>query len=349
MSAYPFRPDYTELKTRIAADLAAMPNVLREPLAVSWARTAHGIHGHLEWIDKQCSPLTCDLERLYDWANLYQVERLDATAANGMATVSGASMAQVLAGTRARGQSNGLDYVVQAAISLKQTTSVVLKCSQSGTAGNLPAGEILRWIEPIAGCDDSLTVGQKGLSGGDEEEDLEAWRARVVEEWQTITTMGARSGKDADYRFWAKSAHPSVSAVLVQRHALGLGTVLLRPICNGLADRLPTQGVLDAIANKLATTAPATADWRVAAPIKRAVEAHLHLLPGYDSQATRNAVEAAIQAAVLAESGETSVLAMAELDAAMASVTTQYQRSAPNADIVVAAGEVLVLSRIVWS
>ena len=52
---------------------------------------------------------------------------------------------------------------------------------------------------------------------------------------------------------------------------------------------------------------------------------------------------------MLAEESETSLLAMAEIDAATATVTSQYTRLEPTADIAVVAGEVLVLNPIVWA
>ena len=61
------------------------------------------------------------------------------------------------------------------------------------------------------------------------------------------------------------------------------------------------------------------------------------------------AIASAIGATVLAEESETSLLAMAEIDAATATVTSQYTRLEPTADIAVVAGEVLVLNPIVWA
>lgn len=193
-----------------------------------------------------------------------------------------------------------------------------------------------------------MTIDSGGLTGGAEEEVVDAWRARVAEEWRAVITRGARSGKDDDYRFWAKSSHPSVSGALIQRHVIGIGTVIVRPICNSLADRLPTQSVLDAVAAYLQDIAPATADWRVVSPVKRGVTVSIDLLPGFDTEANRTSITAAINAAVLAESSETSLLALAEIDAAIATVTSQYTRIAPLADTSVSAGEVLVLNPFVW-
>lgn len=348
MTAYP-RPSYDVLKTRIDADLATMPAVLREPLAAAWARACHSQHGYLEWIDAQCSPLTCELERLYDWAALYGVDRLLATAAIGTALATGTVGTQLLAGTLLRGQ-NGLDYTVLAAVVLGAgTTPVSVRCASTGSAGNQAAGLALTLVDPVPGCANTLTIDVSGLAGGAEDETLEDWRARVADEWRTVVTRGARSGKPDDYRYWARTAHPSVTAALVQTHTLGLGTVVVRPICDGLTNRLPTQAVLDAVAAYLLYIAPATADWRVVAPLIHAVDVEIHLLPGYDTSGNRAAITSAIDAAILAETSESALLAMAEIDAAIATVTSQYTRIAPVADVAGAAGEVLVPAPIIWS
>ncbi len=342
------RPSYLEVRTRIETDLAGVPAVLREPLASAWARTDHSQHGFLEWIDAQCSPLTCELERLYDWAALYGVDRLLATAAIGSAMATGTVGTPLLAGTLLRGP-NGLDYVVLLAVELGPgPTPVSVRCTAVGSGGNLIVGQVLTLIDPVLGCTGTLTIGAAGITGGAEDEVVDAWRVRVADEWRTVTTRGARSGKPDDYRWWSKGAHPSIGGALVQMHVLGMGTVIVRPICNTLSDRLPTPVVLDAVAAYLLDIAPATADWRVVAPIVRPVTISIHLLPGFDTLANRTAIDAALNAVVLAESSEAAVLAMAEIDAAVATVTDQYTRLLPLADTAVAAGELLVLNPIAW-
>lgn len=341
------RPKYQTLLERIKADLAMVPEALRTPLATAWAQACNGVHGYLDWIDAQCSPLTCDLERLYDWAALYGVDHLLATAASGEVVATGNAGAQVLANTLLRGQ-NGLDYAVMETVSINGATSVSVRCATKGAAGNLVAGQELTLIDPAPGVNSAMAVGAAGLSGGADDEQLDAWRQRVADEWVVITARGARSGKDDDYRFWARSAHPSVTTALVQTHVLGVGTVIVRPICNTLVERMPTQAVLDAVAANLADIAPATADWRVVAPLKRAVDVRILLAAGIDTAANRAAIESAVRNAVLAEMGETSVLGMAEIDAAVAMVTTQYTRLAPLADLAVQSGEVLVFDSITW-
>jgi uncharacterized phage protein gp47/JayE len=254
----------------------------------------------------------------------------------------------VLADTLLRG-SNGLDYKVLSAVTLGAgNTAVTIRCTTTGADSNLIAGQVLTLIDPIAGVDSSFTVGEFGITGGAAQELVDAWRARVVDEWQVVVSRGARSGKPDDYRAWAKRAHPSVTTALVQLHTLGMGTVLVRPICNSLANRLPTAAVIEAIEASYAIYAPATADWRVAAPIIHNLNFTIDLLPGYDTAENRAAITAAINTTILAETSETAVLAMAEIDAAIATVTTQYTRIAPLADIAVAPGEVFVLAGVAW-
>lgn len=325
-----------------------MPAVLRTPLAAMWARVGSGMHGHLDWIAAQSSPLTCELERLYDWAALYHVDRLMAVAAAGSALANGNISAQLLAGTLLRGP-NGLDYAVLSAVQLGAgNTSISIRCTSIGSAGNLIAGQQLTLIDPVAGVASLLTVEAQGVAGGADDELVDAWRARVADEWQTVVSRGARSGKLEDYRYWARSAHPSVTGAIVQPHVLGMGTVVVRPICNALADRLPTQAVLDAVAVYYAAAVPATADWRLIAPTVHPIIISIHLLPAVDTQQNRDAIFSALNALVLTKGGsDVLTLLWAEVDTAIAITTSQYNLD-ESTSITWGVIDVPVLRPIVW-
>ena len=342
------RPTYEQLRDRIAADLAAMPAVLREPLSAAWARACYGEHGHLNWLYAQCTPLACDEDRLQDWATLYSVTRLAATAASGPVAFTGTPGATLLKDAVLRG-TNGLDYSTLSAVTLSTTAGVAsVVCSTLGAEGNLPAGAVLTLVDPLSGIASALTVGAQGLSGGAAEELAEDWRARVVNEWQTLTTLGARAGRAADYVYWAQSGHPSVTGALVEMHTLGLGTVVVRPVCNALAGRLPTQAVLDAVRGYLEATAPVMPEVYVVAPTVRAVAVTLDLVPAVDTAANRAAIEQSLGALVLAEQTTGATLLLSEIDAAVATVTTQYTRVAPVAALTCATGEIFALPVVTW-
>lgn len=349
------RPTLDALQKRIAADLSAMPAILREPLARAWSGGAHGLHGHLDFIARQTNPLTCDEEILPYWAALYSVDRLLATYGNGLALAKGNPGTTMLLDTLMRGQ-NGLDYKVTTPGTVDtDTAQVYIRCLTAGAAGNMIAGQTLTLVDPTPGFESTLTVVEHGIQGGAEEETIDAWRMRVVDEWQTITTDGARGGRTRDYKFWARSAHPSVTTALVYPHALGPGTVLVYPICNELNDRLPTQPILDSInlylmgtAPEWSGNAPATADVNVARATPHAVDVILKLNAGYDTASNRSAIFSAIRAAVLKEDSESSVFLLAELDAAISTVTTQYVRLAPTSDATARQGEIITLNNISW-
>ena len=163
-----------------------------------------------------------------------------------------------------------------------------------------------------------------------------------------MTVRGARGGRAEDYRYWCMSAHPAVTGALVQPHLLGLGTVVVRPICDAAVNRLPPPGVMDAIADYLTAIAPATADWRMTEPLIRPVSITLRLDAAINTAHNRERIAAAILATILAEKTESAMLYMAEVDSAIATVTNLYTRIAPTADIPAQQGEVLVLSDILW-
>jgi uncharacterized phage protein gp47/JayE len=343
------RPSYEQLQARIAADLAAMPAVLREPLSAAWARACHGEHGHLDWLYAQCTPLACEEDRLQDWATLYGVTRLSATAASGSVTFTGTAGATLLKDAVLRG-ANGQDYTVSTAVTLAGASGTAAVVGQApGVDGNLPAGAELTLVDPLPGIGGTVTVATTGLTGGAVQEQVEDWRARVVDEWQTVVTVGARGGRAADYVYWAKSGHPSVTGALVQAHTMGMGTVVVRPICNGLANRLPTQAVLDAVLAKLLASAPVMPEIYVEAPALRPVAVTLDLAATVDTAGNRAAIAAAVASAVLAEQSAGATLLLSELDAAVATVTTQYVRTAPVADLVCAAGEVFAPPVVTWA
>lgn len=337
------RPSFAELNTRINADLALMPAVLAEPLAAMWARACHSQHGYLDWILAQCSPLTCDLDHLYDWALLYKTDRLTAVAGQGTVLATGSAGYTVLAGSLLRA-ANGFDYQVLSAVTLgASATAITVRCTATGKSTNVLAGQALTLIDPLIGVNNQMTVGVLGLTGGADDEAVDAWRLRVVEEWQNAVLYGGRSGKERDYIAWAKAAHPSVSGAIVQPQAMGPGTVIVRPICNDLTNRLPTQAVLDAIAAYLPDIAPAVADWRVIAPLMQPVQIDLSLSPLLDTADNRQAITDILTVLMATKLSNLAELLLTEIDQAVLSIVSDYTRTAPTANVVASAGAVLVL------
>ena len=340
------RPSLSSLQERIGVDLSRIPAILREPLTKALAAVAHGEHGHLDWIQRQVSPLTCELEMLYQWASLYDAPRLMATAAEGYVMVNGNPGTDLLIDTLARGQ-NGYDYRVVLGVTVGEdgTVSARVRCENAGADTNMLAGQTLTLIDPVAGIDDTLTVGVDGLTGGANEEDLDTWRLRVTDEWQTAVNVGARGGRDDDYRYWAQSAHPSVTTALVYKHKLGIGTVIVMPICNDLTDRIPTLSILEIVDSYIGSKAPVGGDdLSVVSPNILPVTVQIELLDAADTQSNREAITSALSILINSKTTESASVLVSEIDDAISSVTRQYIRHAPIDTVTAGYGCVLTLS-----
>lgn len=342
------RPSFAQLVAQITADLSSFATDLREALSTVWAKTIHSLYAYIDWVNLQNTPLYCDLERLHDWAELYNSPRLQAVAATGRIQVTGNSGAIVLVDSLWRGD-NGLDYrVTNAATLVDGAATATVVCTTVGSVGNIPASAALTVVDPLAGVAAEAIAWTDGITGGAEIEDLEDWRARVVDEWQVAVTRGGRAGRPEDYRAWARAAHPSITGALIQSHDYGSGTVAIRPICNDLDNRLPTQPIIDAVKTYLASPlgAPATADWFVYPPVLKGLVVTVDLASDIDTQENRNAVKTALLAMVLREATENATLFIAEIDAAIANVTTQYTLVAPTEDQTTANGELFHLQTV---
>jgi uncharacterized phage protein gp47/JayE len=152
-----------------------------------------------------------------------------------------------------------------------------------------------------------------------------------------------------DYIAWAKSAHPSVTSALVQPYLVGVGTVGIRPICNDLPNRQPTTEIINAIAAHLQTFAPATADWRLTAPLLHPVTVSIHLSASVDTTANRLAINAFLSSLIMTKVTNNAELWLTEIDTAILSVTSLYTRNAPMENITAEAGAVFVLNPVVFT
>jgi hypothetical protein len=103
--------------------------------------------------------------------------------------------------------------------------------------------------------------------------------------------------------------------------------MVVRPICNGLANRMPTQGVMDAVIAKMQVKAPGTADWRITLPIEHLLTLTIHLLPAVDTDVNRAAISTDLNTLIFTKDNSTaekSQLLWAEVDAVVGVITSQY-------------------------
>lgn len=84
------------------------------------------------------------------------------------------------------------------AISSGGVLRVPIACSSAGAVGNADDGTALITVTPVNGLPSSGVADT--LTGGFDTEELETWRARVIERYYWTPQGGA----DGDYVVWAK-------------------------------------------------------------------------------------------------------------------------------------------------
>jgi uncharacterized phage protein gp47/JayE len=173
------------------------------------------------------------------------------------------------AGTQLIGQTNGVTYITLAVVpldaALKQTTVRAVSDPQggggAGTIGNLDAGQIVSFANPLANVSRDAVVDSQTTTGA-EREATEAYRQRILDKFQARPQGGAL----ADYRLWGSEVagvaniYPYTSDCPGQVDVYVEATTAIDP--DGIPTPAILQDVLDAInldSAGLATRRPANA------------------------------------------------------------------------------------------
>ncbi len=257
------RPTFTQLCQQALQDMiAGLGGIL--PKGVLWvisrvqANFAHLTYGYLDWIARESVPYTAMGENLVGWAALKKVLQEDATAASGAGGWSGAVAGTVVpAGTGVTGV-GGLTYTASAAatVAADGTLALQLLADTAGSAGNAAVGSPLALTNPVAGVPSAGAVLAPGLTGGADQETLDALRTRMLQAYGAPP----QGGDLADYVEWAGDV-AGVTRTWVAPNGSGAGTVVVYVMldeANAAAGGFP-QGT-NGVAAVETRDAPATGD-----------------------------------------------------------------------------------------
>lgn len=167
--------------------------------------------------------------------------------------------------------SNGVTYITLGAVLLDASTvDVTVRASSdqsggggAGAIGNLDAGAILSFANPIANVSRNAVVLSQSVTGADAETDAN-YRQRVIDRFQKRPQGGAL----ADYEGWAEEVAGIVNAYPYTSPFPGQVDVYVEatPESSGSPDGIPTEAQLDAVrdninydVNGLASRRPANA------------------------------------------------------------------------------------------
>lgn len=285
------------------------------------------------------------------------VDRKLATWATGTATATGSDGGAIAAGTEGRAP-NGALVVVSADVAISGTSATVqIAAKEAGAAGNIAAGVKITWTKALVGVDATATIDAPGLEGGDDLEDIEAYRDRILE----VMREPPQGGNETDYVHWAKEVAGVTRAWLAPKEQ-GTGTVTLRfmmdkvradqsgiPQGTDASTALAGSGDQQAVLDHIMARRPVTADVFVCAPIADSVNVTISGL-STDTPAVRAAIEANLRDAIKRDGEPGGTTRLSRLDEAISIATGEsyHMLVSPAANIVHATGHIPVLGSVTY-
>lgn len=281
-----------------------------------------------------------------DWlerhASLWGITRNAAEAAAGTVQVAGVNGTPVPGGISLRSATGAL-YTTQASATIAAgVASLSVLADEAGAAGNLAASATLDLVSPIAGLSaQTATVEAAGLTGGQDEEDDQSLRSRLLARIRKPPAGGAAR----DYEAWAKEV-AGVAYVSVVGGWQGAGTVGIIIAMTG-----PVAATAGDVANVLAVIDPArpvTAQPTVVAATLLPVALSIRVSP--DSALTRAAIAANLAAFFVAEAAIGGAIPLSRISEAISAAGGEYSHeiTSPTVAVTPAAYQLPVLGAITW-
>lgn len=234
--------NYTRPTAMIASELCQQ--TLPEIIKLIFPMYAYG-----EWLDYH--------------AQMRGISRRPATASSGTLQLTVTKNTNIPEGSQfstasVDGQPSVVFETTQGKFNLPEgTTEVPVKCTQTGTAGNVIAGTVIFKLSQLSGV--TAVTNQEAITGGTEEEDDDSLRARIVslDQSQSVSYVGSV----ADYKRWSLEV-PGVGGVTVipAQDDSGLVTLVITDSNGDPANEEICQNVYDYIMS------PADPELRLTAP-----------------------------------------------------------------------------------
>ncbi len=207
------------------------------------AGVVYELQGRQAYIADQILIKTASEDTLVSKAIEWGIPRVPPSFASGALTVTGDN-GQVINSERVLQHSGGAQFrTLGDATIVAGVATLSVRALTPGVAGNLPAGESLTFVTPIAGVDSSAIVDAPGLTAGADIESRERLRTRLQER-AARQPMG---GKFYDYIMWAKAAHVDVTRVFPFFHEGEIGNGVIRFVTEDLSTPIPTAAHVTAV------------------------------------------------------------------------------------------------------
>lgn len=227
------------------------------------ASVVEGLYHHQAYIQKQLFISTADEPFLYIHADELGRPRLGGTQASGTVLATSNIALTITAGTKLTdGKSHYWSVVSDAEVLANTATSIDVVADRVGASWNF-TGTLL-WVSPPAGL--SGTATDVSIGGGTDEEELEDWRARLLEAKQ----LGLSRDRAEDLEAIIKTV-ANVKHVYVYPKRRGLGSLDVAITAVGNPPTLPSEALITLAQLVLDTYAGFWADCVVYSPTEQLV------------------------------------------------------------------------------
>ncbi len=227
------------------------------------ASVVEGLYHHQAYIQKQLFIATADEPYLYIHAEELGLPRLGGTQASGTVTAISNVGLTIVAGSKVT-DGKGHYWSVVSDVVLTANVPVIINVVADQVGASWNTNSSLIWISPAAGLNGTVT--DVSIGGGSDEEELEDWRARLLERKQ----LGLSRDRQADLVNFMKAV-TGVQDVYPYPKRRGLGSVDVAITAVGNPPTLPSQGLLDTAQAALDEYAGFWADCKVYSPTEQLV------------------------------------------------------------------------------
>lgn len=270
-----------DIETALSQTIPILPKAVLRRLAGALAGAWLILYKYNSDAHRERFVQTASLKYLKLLGELVRVNQQPATTWLGECEITGTgSSGTIPAGTQFVKSDTGSVYIVlEEEFISPGTITLSIQATTSGENGNLIVSDTLDIVSPISGIAESATVSAVTIDG-DDAEDIETYRQRVLNAYQKKPQGGAL----ADYEQWGLEA-PNVISVYPYASATP-GIVDIYIEVDNQTDGIPTAGQLTATADYI------NYDMSTGKAVRRPVTAELNMEPitRYEFDVTINAL-----------------------------------------------------------
>jgi uncharacterized phage protein gp47/JayE len=285
-----------DIATDTGEDDVRIKGTFARAAGLALAGAVKGMYGFAAAVANELHPATMVDFGVPLWGATLGLIRVGAIAAVHPVTLTFTSAATVPLGAVFTGP-DGAEYTLDAAVSRGSagTSTGSITATTAGNAGTLDTGSAVAMSVPVAGVNNSATVGAATTDGADEET-LAAWKSRIL----LRLAAPPQGGSATDYEQWARASLSEVVRAYVQSNTPWLGNVTVyctvTPTAGTADSHLPTGGQVATVQAAIDASCPAHAVGLAfaAAPLSYDFDPNIALNP--DNAASRAAVVTALDA-----------------------------------------------------